>query len=51
MSLIPLDVHFSRGFVKVRLGVGKGRKMHDKREKLKADDARREIQQAMRRKH
>jgi SsrA-binding protein len=51
MSLIPLDVHFSRGFVKVRLGVGKGRKLHDKREKLKADDARREMQQAMRRKH
>ncbi|RLS53675.1 MAG: SsrA-binding protein SmpB [Planctomycetota bacterium] len=48
MSLIPLDVHFSRGFVKVRLGVGKGRKLHDKREKLKSDDARREIQQAMR---
>lgn len=50
MSLIPLDVHFSRGFVKVKLGVGKGRKQHDKREKLKSDDARREIQQAMRKK-
>ncbi len=48
MSLIPLDVHFSRGFVKIKLGVGKGRKLHDKREKLKTDDARREIQQAMR---
>ncbi len=48
MSLIPLDVHFSRGFVKIKLGVGKGRKLHDKREKLKNDDARREIQQAMR---
>ena len=50
LSLIPLDVHFSRGFVKVKLGIGKGRKQHDKREKLKADDARREMQQAMRRK-
>lgn len=50
MSLIPLDVHFSRGFVKVKLGIGKGRKLHDKRQKLKADDARREMQQAMRRK-
>jgi SsrA-binding protein len=49
MSLIPLDVHFSRGFVKVKLGVGKGRKLHDKRQKLKSDDARREIQQAMKR--
>ncbi len=49
MSLIPLDVHFSRGFVKIKLGVGKGRKLHDKRQKLKSDDARREIQQAMKR--
>ena len=49
MSLIPLDVHFSRGFVKVKLGVGKGRKLHYQRQKLKSDDARREIQQAMKR--
>lgn len=48
-TLIPLDVHFSDGKVKVKLAVARGRKLHDKREKLKADDAKREIRQAMRR--
>ncbi len=48
-TLIPLDIHFSEGKVKVKLAVAKGRKLHDKREKLKKDDANREIRQALRR--
>ena len=41
LTLVPLDVHLRRGFVKVRLAVGRGRKTHDKRQKIKAreDDA------------
>jgi len=36
LTLIPLAVYFSpRGIVKVKLAVAKGRKLHDKREKLK----------------
>ena len=47
LTIVPLRVYFgSRGFAKVTLGVGKGRKLHDKREHLKDKEARREIRQA-----
>ena len=32
MTLIALDIHFSRGMAKVTLGLGRGKKLHDKRE-------------------
>jgi SsrA-binding protein len=48
-TLIPLDVHFTEGKVKVTLAIARGRKLHDKREKLKRDDADREMRQALRR--
>lgn len=48
LTLIPLDVHFSRGLVKVTIAVAKGKKLHDKRETLKKNAVQREIQQAMR---
>lgn len=48
LTLIPLTVYFTRGLVKVKLGIAKGRKLHDKREKLKKDSARMDIQRAMR---
>lgn len=47
-TMIPLDVHFSEGKVKVRIAVAKGRKLYDKREKLKKADVSREIRQALR---
>ncbi len=48
LTLIPLSVFFSaRGFVKVKIAIGKGRKLHDKREKLKKQSARRDIRTAM----
>lgn len=46
-TIVPLRVYFgSRGFAKITLGVGKGRKVHDKREHLKAKEAKREMRQA-----
>jgi len=48
-TLIPLDVHFTRGRVKVQLAIGQGRKVHDKRDRLKQQDANRVIRAAMRR--
>jgi SsrA-binding protein len=48
LTLIPLDVHFSRGLVKVTIAVAKGKKLHDKRESLKKRDDQKVIQQAMR---
>lgn len=46
LTIVPLRVYFgARGFAKVTLGVGKGRKLHDKREHLKAKEARKEMRQ------
>jgi SsrA-binding protein len=48
LTLIPLDVHFSRGLVKLTIAVAKGKKLHDKRESLKKRDDQKVIQQALR---
>jgi len=48
LTLVPLKMYFKDGRVKVLMGVGRGRKAHDKRQKLKAADARREIETALR---
>ena len=49
LTLIPLAMYFTRGIVKVKLAIARGRKHHDKREKLKQDTDRREMRQAMKR--
>ena len=46
LTLIPLAVFFHRGFIKVRLGLCKGRKQHDKRQRLKEAADRREMRSA-----
>ena len=46
LTLVPLAVYFSRGFVKVRLAVAKGRKLHDKREVLRRKEDAREMRNA-----
>ncbi|MBM4063769.1 MAG: SsrA-binding protein SmpB [Planctomycetes bacterium] len=44
LTLVPLRVYFGgRGHAKVTIGVGRGRKTHDKREYLKEKEAKREI--------
>ncbi len=47
LTLVPLAMYFTRGIVKVKIAVGRGKQLHDKREKLKKDAARREIQRAL----
>ncbi len=47
LTLVPLEIYFVRGRAKVRLGVGKGRKTYDKREKLKQQTQDREAQRAV----
>ena len=45
LTLVPLKLYWSdRGHAKLLLGVCKGRKVADKREKLRSKDARREAQ-------
>ena len=43
-SLVPLKAYLVKNKVKVLLGVGKGKKLYDKRETIKERDLRREAQ-------
>jgi SsrA-binding protein len=47
LSLVPLQVYFKRGKVKVELAVAKGKKLYDKREDIAQRDAKREIDRRM----
>lgn len=46
-TIMPLDLHFKNGRVKINIGLAKGKKQHDKRATEKERDSRREAQQAM----
>ena len=41
-TLVPLDMHFTRGRIKVQIGLAKGKKQHDKRDTEKERDWKRE---------
>lgn len=45
-TLVPLRIYFQAGRAKAELGLGKGKKLYDKREDLKKADARREMERA-----
>ncbi|TWI60030.1 SsrA-binding protein SmpB [Halalkalibacter nanhaiisediminis] len=47
-SIVPLKVYLKNGFAKVLIGVAKGKKNYDKRETLKRQDAKRDIDRALR---
>ncbi len=46
-SLVPLDLHYVKGRVKLSIGLAKGKKQHDKRESEKERDWEREKNQLM----
>lgn len=46
-SLVPLNMYFKGSLVKVELGVGKGKKLYDKREDIAKKEAERRIKQQM----
>ena len=46
-TLIPLNLHYKGGRIKLEIGLAKGKKQHDKREAEKEKDSKREQQQAM----
>ena len=50
LALIPLKLYFKGGKVKMEIGVGRGKKLYDKRESLRDKDDRREMERGMRRK-
>lgn len=47
-TLVPIDLHYLKGRIKLEIGLAKGKKMHDKREDEKKKDWDREKQRLMR---
>lgn len=46
LTLIPLDIYFTRGIAKVTLALARGKQLHDKREDLRRRSAEREMERA-----
>jgi len=49
-TLVPLNLHYTKGRIKLDIGLAKGKKQHDKREAEKDRDWQREKQRLMRNK-
>jgi SsrA-binding protein len=47
LTLVPLDIHFRAGKVKVELGLARGKNTIDKRDSLKERDQKREMERAL----
>lgn len=47
MTLVPIKLYFKNSFVKLELGIGKGKKLYDKREDIAKKDAERKIQRTL----
>jgi SsrA-binding protein len=50
-TLTPLDLHYSKGRIKLSIGLAKGKKQHDKRAVIKEKDWQREQQRLIRQKN
>jgi SsrA-binding protein len=50
-TLVPIDLHYSRGKIKLEIGLAKGKKQHDKRASTKDKEWRRQQQRLLRQKH
>lgn len=46
-TLIPLKMYFARGNAKIEIGVGKGRKRHDKRQAIEERETKRDLRRAV----
>jgi SsrA-binding protein len=43
LSLVPLKLYFKNGKIKVEIGIGKGKKLHDRRQDIKQRDERLDV--------
>jgi SsrA-binding protein len=48
LTLVALDLYFKHGRAKLKLGLARGKKLHDKRADIKAKDDAREVARALR---
>jgi len=46
-TLIPLKLYFKNSFVKIEIGLAKGKRLYEKREAIKEREAKREIEKTM----
>ncbi len=46
-TMVPLNLHYTKGRIKCEIGLAKGKKQHDKRDTEKQRDTQREIQSYM----
>ena len=46
-ALIPVQMYFVKGRAKVELGLGKGKKVHDKRASIKEKESKRDMDRVM----
>ena len=49
LTLVPLKMYFKGSWVKISIGLGRGKKLHDKREDLKRRQDQRDMARAMKR--
>jgi SsrA-binding protein len=46
-TVVPLDIYLTKGRVKVTIALGRGKKLHDKRETERRREAQREVERAV----
>ena len=49
MTIIPLSLYLKGSLIKLTLGIGKGKKLHDKRQDAKQKSMKKEISSALKR--
>jgi len=47
MTMVPTKIYFKQNYVKLEIGIGRGKNLHDKRQSLKSKEADREMAKAM----
>ena len=49
LTVVPMSLYFKAGWAKLKLGLGRGKKLYDKRETEAKRDAKRQIERALKR--
>jgi SsrA-binding protein len=49
LTLVPLKMYFKNSWIKISIGLGRGKKLHDKRESLKQKQDQRDMARALKR--
>jgi SsrA-binding protein len=48
-TIVPTQMYFAKGKAKIEIGIGKGKKVHDKRQSIKEKEAKREMDRSRKR--